>query len=439
MAHDCTRDFQPSEMIDQPASTTGAEVVYELEAGPVRWELTNGDVVDGWGYNGQVPGPVIEARAGDTLVVRLTNHLSEPTSIHWHGIRLPAVMDGTEQTQRLVQPGERFEYRFVVPDAGTFWYHPHANETVQLERGLYGALIVRERAELMLDRERVLVLDDLKRDRKGQIARSGGFLERHNGREGTTRLINGRIEPEFTIPVGQTERWRLINASSARYVRLAIGGQQFSIIGSDGGLIDQPYTTSEVLLAPGDRVDLAVGPFEWEGQQLAIVSLPYNRGTGRKKVERFGTLRVAAAQDSSASLPLRLREIEPLTECAGPVNREVVLSGKMSLRHGIDFMVNGEQHHHAAPVKVGELQIWDVLNASPIDHPFHLHGFFFQVLEINGKSPAYRSWEDTVNVPAKGRVRIAWLPDDRPGEWMYHCHILEHHAAGMMAHFQVVR
>jgi FtsP/CotA-like multicopper oxidase with cupredoxin domain len=101
--------------------------------------------------------------------------------------------------------------------------------------------------------------------------------------------------------------------------------------------------------------------------------------------------------------------------------------------------VNGETHHHDDPVKVGELQVWDVVNASLMDHPFHLHGFFFQVLSVNGKPPAYRSWEDVVNLPPRSTVRIAWMPDDRPGSWMYHCHILEHHEAGMMGHFEVVR
>jgi FtsP/CotA-like multicopper oxidase with cupredoxin domain len=101
--------------------------------------------------------------------------------------------------------------------------------------------------------------------------------------------------------------------------------------------------------------------------------------------------------------------------------------------------INHEQHHRAEPVRVGELQVWDVVNRTPVHHPFHLHGFFFQVIEVNGTAPEFLSWEDTVNVPAFGRARIAWIADDRPGEWMYHCHILEHHAAGMMAHFEVIR
>jgi FtsP/CotA-like multicopper oxidase with cupredoxin domain len=114
--------------------------------------------------------------------------------------------------------------------------------------------------------------------------------------------------------------------------------------------------------------------------------------------------------------------------------------GERAGAHGeVDYLINETQHLRAKDVVVGELQVWDVVNTSTVDHPFHLHGFFFQVVERDGTAPAFRSWEDTINVPAGGRVRIAWMPDDRPGEWMYHCHILEHHAAGMMAHFRVVR
>jgi FtsP/CotA-like multicopper oxidase with cupredoxin domain len=135
-------------------------------------------------------------------------------------------MDGTELVQQPIQPGQTFEYRFVLPDAGTFWYHPHMNETVQLEKGLYGALVVRGHHEPHLDGERVFVLDDLKLDRKGNIARFGGFKERHEGRSGDTRLVNGKAESEIEMAGGQVERWRFLNASSSRYVLLSIGSRR---------------------------------------------------------------------------------------------------------------------------------------------------------------------------------------------------------------------
>ncbi len=420
-------------------SDAGRAVRYRLEAGDVEWEIAPGRTVRGYGFNGQVPGPILKAKQGVPLEIEFTNRLPEPTVVHWHGLRIPAAMDGTEVVQRPVQPGETFTYRFTPPDAGTFWYHPHANETEQLEKGLYGALIVRAADELALDGEKILVFDDLRVDRSGRIAKFGGLMDRHNGREGNVRLINGTSEPEFAIAAGQIERWRIVNASSARYVRLSLGGHPFQIIGTDGGFIEAPVPAEKVLLPPGDRVELAVGPFAQEGDIVGIDDLPYYRGTGKKGVERFGTIRIGPRKASTARLPPRLREIAPLVTGPTSVTRTVTLGFRPSLRRGFDFVIDGERHHHDEPVNVGELQVWDVVNTTQIDHPFHLHGFFFQVLEINGQKPAFRSLEDVINVPPKGTARIAWYPDDRPGMWMYHCHILEHHAAGMMAHFEVKR
>src|SRR5688500_9569956 len=188
----------------------------ELDAREVEWAFTPERRTRAWGFNGQVPGPVLEARAGDVLEVRFTNRLPEPTSIHWHGLRLPAPMDGTDMVQQPVAPGETFTYRFLLPDAGTFWYHPHVDEVVQLERGLYGALVVRGDDEPKLDAERVLVLDDVALDRGGQLKPPGRWMEKHDGRQGSIRLVNGQQEPQLEIAAGQIERWRLVNASSAR-------------------------------------------------------------------------------------------------------------------------------------------------------------------------------------------------------------------------------
>ena len=410
----------------------------DLDAREIDWEFVPGTTTRAWGYNGQIPGPVLEGQVGDVLEIRFTNRLSQPTNIHWHGLRVPAAMDGTEMVQRSVAPGETFVYRFRLPDAGTFWYHPHSNETVQLEMGLYGALIVRGEDEPQLDAERVFVLDDVRLDKQGQIAAFGGVVEHHDGREGDTRLVNGKAEPVLEIAAGQVERWRFINASSARYIRLSIGNKPFKLLGTDGGLLEAPVTMNEILLATADRVDIAVGPFA-EGEALAVEALLYKRRIIRqRKTERFATLRVRPARPSIARIPQRLRAIAPLAPASTTPNRTVKLGIKLSLRRMVDFVINREQHHHDKPVKAGELQVWDVVNTTLMDHPFHLHGFFFQVLSVNGEPPPWRSWEDVVNVAPRATVRIAWLPDDRPGSWMYHCHILEHHASGMMGHFDVV-
>jgi FtsP/CotA-like multicopper oxidase with cupredoxin domain len=405
----------------------GRTITVPLEARETEWEFARGRSIRGYGFGGQVPGPLIEAEVRHTLVVELTNRLAEPTTIHWHGLRVPAEMDGTEKVQRPVEPGDSHEYRFVLPDAATFWYHSHVNETEQLERGLYGALIVRGLDEPTVDRERVLILDDLKLGPDGDVAPFGDEHEHHAGREGDVRLINGRQEPELEIAAGRIERWRIVNAANTRYVRLSIGGRPFSIIGTDGGLIPEPHEVNEVLVTPGDRFDLVVGPFE-EGELLELEALPYDRGKGESQPERFATLRVGAPAPSRAHIPGALRPIEPLVAEGAEPTRTIDMKALM----------HGGQHQRDEPVRVGELQVWDLLNETGQDHPFHLHGFFFQVIEEDGKSSPILSWEDTVNVPRKAQVRIAWLPDDRPGEWMYHCHILEHHAMGMMAHFEVV-
>jgi FtsP/CotA-like multicopper oxidase with cupredoxin domain len=400
----------------------------QLETREFDWEIAPGRTVQGFGYNGQVPGPPIEAEVGDMLVVELTNRLREPTTIHWHGLRVPPAMDGTESVQRAVEPGETFEYRFVLPDAGTFWYHSHVNETEQNERGLYGALIVRGPDEPVLDRERILVLDDLKLDDAGQIAPFGDSHEHHAGREGEIRLVNGRQEPELELAAGQIERWRVVNAANTRYVRLSIGGKPFTILGTDGGLLPKPLEATEALVTPGERLDLAVGPFA-EDEVVEIQGLAYDRGKGESEAERFATLRVGAAAPSRAAIRDTLRRIEPLVRDRAEPTRTINMKALM----------HGGLHQRDEPVRVGDLQVWDLVNETGQDHPFHLHGFFFQVLGENGESWSGLSWKDTINVPRKGQVRIAWLPDDRPGEWMYHCHILEHHAMGMMAHFEVIR
>lgn len=375
------------------------------------------------------------------MVIRVKNDLKESTVIHWHGIQLPAGMDGTDSVQRPIAPGEEFEYRFVVPDAGTFWYHSHLNETKQMERGMYGALIVDQHDSLKTDAERVLMIDDMKLTADNEF-KKGNFLsrwiERHDGREGETLLLNGKVNYQIDMNAGQTERWRFINASSARYFRLFLGGKRFKLIATDGGLLEFPVELTELMIVPGERAEVLVGPFN-EGESFEIESLKYDRMTMFKaKRARYGTVNVLGSKPSVFHMPERLRTIEPLASRDAAIKRKVKLSVGPSLKHGIDFLVNGETHANDKPVIAGELQVWEVRNASLMDHPFHLHGFFFQVLEINGKAPEYISWKDTINLRPLSRVKIAWMPDNRPGYWMYHCHILEHHEAGMMGHFEVV-
>ena len=414
---------------------------YNLTASAFNWNISENKTIEAWGFNNSVPGPILRASKGDTLVVKVKNDLPEPTIIHWHGIRLESSMDGTDSTQRPIQPGEEFEYRFSLPDSGTFWYHSHHNETKQMEKGMYGGLIVDDPADPVFDGEKIFVIDDMKLNKNGSFKKGNpvsNWIERHDGREGETLLINGKENPVFNIAGGQIERWRFINASSARYFYLYTGGKQFKIIGSDGGLMQKAEVTDRVLIVPGERVEIEAGPYN-EGETILIESLPYNRMTFVKtKRRQYATVMVRKNEESIAHIPETLRIIEPLAPAGAPVNRKIKLSVGPSLKHRIDFLVNGNLHTEDDPVEVGKLQVWEVANTSLMDHPFHLHGFFFQVLEENGKPVENIKWKDTVNLAPRSKVKIAWLPDNRPGSWMYHCHILEHHEAGMMGHFEVV-
>jgi FtsP/CotA-like multicopper oxidase with cupredoxin domain len=414
---------------------------FELVASEFSWKVSPEKTIKAWGFNETIPGPALQAEEGDRVVVKVTNNLQEATVIHWHGIQLPSGMDGTDSVQTPIAPGESFEYVFVVPDAGTFWYHSHQNETVQMERGMYGALIVTNPYDFETDGERILMIDDMKLNSANEF-KQGNFIskwmERHDGREGDTLLINGIENYELRMNAGQTERWRIINASSARYFRLFMEGRSFMIISTDGGLIERPVEATEVLLTPGERIDILVGPFS-KGEEFSIESLAYNRMTfAGSKRKTFGRVIIGDPQQSVFVSPERMRTIHPLAPRHAEPTRKVKFSVDINLRNGVDFLVNDETHASDQPVKAGELQVWEVSNTSLMDHPFHLHGFFFQVLEMNGKAPEYISWKDTVNLPPRSKVKIAWMPDNRPGSWMYHCHILEHHEAGMMGHFDVV-
>jgi FtsP/CotA-like multicopper oxidase with cupredoxin domain len=414
---------------------------FELTASEFEWKVSNNKTVHAWGFNESVPGPIIRAKKGDIIEVKVINNLTESTLIHWHGVRLNPSMDGTSDVQAPIIPGEDFTYRFSLPDAGTFWYHSHHNETHQMERGMYGALIVEDDTDPVTDNERVLMIDDMKLTSDNKFKEGGmlaKFIERHDGRQGNTLLINGKEKSQISMNAGQVERWRIINAASARYFRLSVGGKAFQIIGTDGGLLQRAVSVSEVLLTPGERVDILAGPFE-EGHSFFIETLVYDRVTFVKsRHEKFAEVLVGNRMPSVANVPTTLRKIEPLASSDAAINRKINFSVGASLRNGMDFLVNNDLHHHDKPVMVGELQVWEISNTSLMDHPFHLHGFFFQVLEVNGKPAKFLAWKDTINLAPKSKVKIAWLPDNRPGRWMYHCHILEHHEAGMMAHFDVV-
>jgi FtsP/CotA-like multicopper oxidase with cupredoxin domain len=216
--------FEPNAAPDLDPAPNVVEVALEAKVADV--EIAPGRTASMWTYNGQLPGPRIEARAGDTVRVRFKNSLPEATTIHWHGVRVPAAMDGVPAVQSPIAAGVEFTYEFVVPDAGTFWYHPHVRSEEQVERGLYGAFVVRGDAEPATTTDRTVVLDDLLVDSNWQLSDFDPMMQAMVGRQGNVILANGWAHPIAGVARGGLHRFRFINAANARYFRLALPGHR---------------------------------------------------------------------------------------------------------------------------------------------------------------------------------------------------------------------
>jgi FtsP/CotA-like multicopper oxidase with cupredoxin domain len=405
-----------------------------------------GRTVRAWTYNGGVPGPLIRVRVGDRLIVHFTNNLPQNTTVHWHGVRVPVQMDGVPgSSQPDVWPGRSFTYDFVVPDAGLYWYHPHIMSAAQVGFGLYGALLVEDPTENVgVTDEVVLVLSDMAVTDEGTMESpdSGGSLAMAFGREGNRVLVNGRTKPTLHARSGAPQRWRIVNAAKSRYFTLDLEGVPFTVIGRDGGLQEFAVETNPLLLTPGERADVIVTPRVAPGTQLTLRSLLHYRGFGSvefRPVEQLLTLAVDARPRVTAPQLAKIqRAIEPL-DLAGATAVDIDLTIKQDEKGDFEYGINGVPFSkaHAIVARPGETQIWTVKNSTKWSHPFHLHGFFFQVLDANNVPVRPLAWRDTVDVPLEETVRLAVRFDDRPGTWMYHCHILDHADGGLMGTVQV--
>jgi len=426
-----------------------------LTAAPTSISLIPSKQTTVWAYNGSIPGPLIEVHEGDTVEIHFINRLPQPTTVHWHGLPVPADQDGNPHDP--VGAGEARTYRFTLPkgSAGTYWYHPHPHGDTpeQTYRGLAGLFIVRAADDPLAGfPEQHLAISDLRLDRNATIPDNTMF-DWMNGREGQFALINGQREPR--IDVSGTQRLRIWNACSARYLRLALPGYSFIVVGSDGGLLEAPRPpVQELLLAPAERAEVIIkGP---DGK-ASLMALAYDRSKmGPAAPEKDRVLaQVHISGTSSPSLPLRLRPIAD----PGVVNakKRVVFSEDMSMMEsGMDmdqdmmkdhmshmFLVNGksfDMQRVDLTSKAGDVEEWEIVNDSHMDHPFHIHGTQFLILERERKGKKtpepYRAWKDTVNLRPNETIRIKMM-QTRPGLRMFHCHILEHEGLGMMATLKV--
>jgi FtsP/CotA-like multicopper oxidase with cupredoxin domain len=508
-----------------------------------------------WTYNGTLPGPLIEAEVGNTLVVHFRNRLPEPTTIHWHGVEVPAAMDGSNISQEAVPPGGYFRYEFRLLTASLFWYHPHIRSNEQTERGLAGPLIVRDPHEdrlLGLDRvrpyrgDRILVLDDLRlqegrpdllrpfaTDAEAALEPIARALEQLNGRDGNMLLVNGTVTPAIRLRPGVPERWRIVNVSNARFMRISIPGHTLTRVGGDGGLLERPENVPPVslipdagapghlrsdpdrdaglLLVPGERADIVFTPSDRLGSAISVEWHDIPRGRHSVFVQPDGSLGVGDAEDDGKRAPvelLRLRLVGPAYELAwsppaslrtiepidasGATPLPVPFGHSLPDAHGnVTFFnamrmtttpsgmaMTGVPFAELTPadapdVEVGGTYVWEAVNMTGADHPFHVHGFFFQPIEVeyvdmdnptsNRVVPFDRvENKDTILLPrrpgAKGRSRTILRAavrfddagreglvaafgktssNDRSGGWLAHCHVLEHADRGMMTFYEL--
>ena len=401
-----------------------------------------GTTVKAWTYIGSVPGPLIRATVGDRLIVHFKNELAEETTVHWHGVRVPIEMDGVPGiSQPPVTQGQTFTYDFVLKDAGLYWYHPHVMSAAAVGNGLYGALLVEDPADgVGVEDQLTIVLSDIAFDAKGVLepADSGGSAGTVFGREGAYVLVNGKTNPRLLARAGAPQRWRIVNAAKSRFFLLDLEGQEFTIIGTDGGLQERPVVTPQVLITPGERVDLIVSPTGKPGSELTVKSMLYNRGYGSVEFRSVETLMTIAFSGEPPLAPRRPPTISrtfvpPTIAGATPVDMVLTLPPVDTKGHS-EFRVNGAPFWKAKPFRasLGETQLWVVQNDTQWDHPFHLHGFFFMPLDDKDQPVRPLAWKDTVNVPMKSTVRLLVTFDERPGTWMFHCHILDHADGGLM-------
>lgn len=426
----------------------GNVVEVTLTAAPATLALGNGLAPEFWAYNGSVPGPTIDVNEGDRLRITFRNRLPLESTIHWHGLPVPADQDGNPMDP--VAPGADRVYEFTLPagSAGTYWYHPHAHRTTseQVFRGLAGLIIVRDpRDPLTLAgaTEVPMVLSDLRLDAQGRIAPNSS-IDMIGGRIGGTLLVNGRRAPRLAIRAGETQRWRVLNACSARFLELVLERGAFTLVGTDGGLLGEPVAgLARVPLAPAERVELLVTGIGPAGTLASVDTLAHAGGSmmggGGSPTTDVLTLETVAGAGAPVAVPVALRPILQLPVATS--GRRVVLSGDGMMS---PFAIDGrtfEMGRIDAVSRRGEVERWEVVNESFMDHPLHIHGTQFQVLgrTIGGRvqSEPWLAWKDTVNVRAGETVTLE-VRHDLPGVRMFHCHILEHEDAGMMATLNVV-
>jgi len=439
----------------------GEEKVFVLSAENGETVFLEGKPTKTDGYNGTYLGPTLRAHKGDHVRIVVTNNLSQPITTHWHGMHLPAIMDGGPHQE--IAPGAVWEPHWTIEnEAATLWYHPHllGSTGEEVYSGLAGLFIIDDENSDSLGLPTEYGVDDLPfivQDR--EFRQDDEFVyapERkdelgHTGMLGDTILVNGTYAPFVNVPAKQI-RLRILNASNARRYNFGFeNGRAFYQIATDGGLLASPVARTRMILAPGERAEVIVdltGETEpltlisdavhEENKVLRFVRTMINAERDENQVFKIIELRSQPTAKVNETIPQLLNSIEPLPSTSAVRTRRFILNPR-------NRSINGKvmNHHYINEVvHSGDVEIWEIINLSGTYHPFHIHGVQFQILDRGGKPPAdyEKGWKDTVLVSNAEIVHVIMrFPEfsDSSTPYMYHCHILEHEDMGMMGQFIV--
>jgi FtsP/CotA-like multicopper oxidase with cupredoxin domain len=394
--------------------------------------------------------PTLRMRRGEPFAATFTNHLDEPTTVHWHGLRIDNRMDGVPfLTQPYVYTGDSFDYRFTPPDAGTYWYHPHCNTLTQMGRGMTGLLIVETPDDPVFDAEIALNLRDWRLGGDGQFidqfkprdaARTGTF--------GTVRGANWQVEPRHDAPAGGLVRLRIAATDVTRIYTLKLEGASALVVALDGQSLPAPVPFDTVMIAPGQRLDLVL---RMPDEEQAIVSLVDIRPSSPKTVATFAALGASLKRDlrgvpALAANPWTPPDLSSAEEIPLVLSATAENAARDSICGTLGYSfwaINkvpwpGDTSDPSAPLaelKLGRSYIFNLTNNTPHAHPIHLHGMNFQVIASSARnvSPLI---SDTYLVLPDEKVQLAFVADNT-GDWVLHCHVIEHQKTGMTAYVRV--
>jgi FtsP/CotA-like multicopper oxidase with cupredoxin domain len=451
-----------------PQIAGAAEVSgFRISASPARASLAGGKSpeTDVWAYNGAVPGPTLRVRQAEPVRIVVENQLSQDTTVHWHGIRLPNAMDGVPGlTQRPIRSGEGFAYEFTPPDAGTFWYHSHANSLEQLGRGLAGAFIVEEPEPIAVDRDIVWMLSDWRLTPDGQIAPSFGNAmdAAMSGHIGNVVTLNGSVPGDQPVKAGERLRLRLVNGALARMMALRFEGHRPTIVAIDGQPCD-PHEPDggRLLLGPAMRFDVVLDMQGAPGHRYRVIDEFYDDLAYTLTHLAYDQGQPVRANPPGAPLSLARNPL-PEPDLAHAERHDIIVQGGMmgggmmmgmggmngmatpGMDGGAAWAINGQSmtgdgQPNMPPMltfKRGSSVLLNIQNQTAWWHPMHLHGHSLRVLSRNGAPVPFRQWADTVLLAPKDVVECAFVADN-PGDWMLHCHVMNHQTTGLMTLLRV--